>query len=595
MKPASCRAEVTAYSRRINRRGIFHTIHAIRWRIGVALHKRYLRFQDWSGLYSYQDWSQFYEKKKLMEPADSPEICISIIIKATKSNLNQVKDTFEALILQSHRNWEAYLILEQVENKLDFPVDIQDEPRIHLIENPIHPAWKAGLTACKGDWVVYLNSGDALAADALANVAHDIKTNPSATVIYSDTDRLSQNDLIRYSPSFWPDFSPELLLSVNYLQSAFLQRTDLSKAAEKTDDLEDALLRCVEEASKIIHIPHVLCHQRDGQDNTWLEDAFQPDNLVAHLERIGLKGVTSQTSSSSGSMHFSWEFNDPLISIIILTRDKVELLKRCLDSIFKYTSYPNYEIILVENNSREKATFEYYEQLKSIPGVKVLAHHLPFNYSSFNNWGAKNSAGEVLLFINNDIQCFERGWLEEMVLWTCRAEIGVVGAKLLYPSGAIQHAGLVVGLEGHANHIFAGKAESYCGLFGTDEWYRDYSAVTGACMMMRQEVFDQLGGFDEQYSLAFNDIELCLRAIEAGYRVVYTPFARLFHLEGATRSGLKPSGDIQLAYQHLKTLIEQGDPYYNPNLSLSLRVPTLRRPDEMPALKRLEQILEYES
>ena len=198
-----------------------------------------------------------------------------------------------------------------------------------------------------------------------------------------------------------------------------------------------------------------------------------------------------------------------------------------------------------------------------------------------------------MLFLNNDIEAIDPIWLEEMVRWASRPEVGVVGGKLLYPNRTIQHAGLVVGMEGHANHVFAGCQESYSGLFGSTEWYRDYSAVTGACMMMRRNVFEQVGGFNEAYHLAFNDIEICLRTIQAGYRVVYTPFARLVHHEGATRSTYKPSTDIKLATHHLKPLIQQGDPFYNPNLSLMNRIPTLRRHDEVPSLQRLEMITKY--
>jgi GT2 family glycosyltransferase len=280
--------------------------------------------------------------------------------------------------------------------------------------------------------------------------------------------------------------------------------------------------------------------------------------------------------------------------MIILNRDRVGLLKRCIDSILSETTYPHYEIILVENNSQNQATFAYYYHLSTLPQIKVFEYNQPFNYSAFNNWGVQHTSGDLLLFFNNDIECIDSGWLDEMVRWSTRPDIGIVGAKLLYPNGTIQHAGLVVGLEGHANHIFAGNNEGYNGLFGSVEWIREYSAVTGACMMMRRSVFDQIGGFDENYSLAFNDIEICLRAILAGYRVVYTPFARLVHHEGATRSNYKPSADIKLAYQHLKPLIEQGDPFYNPNLSRLLRTPTYRRSGEISPVERLNQILEYE-
>jgi GT2 family glycosyltransferase len=590
MKSTPSGSEESSKSNHKQRLGIIRTLRSIPWRIGMALNKGYLRFQDWSGLFSYQDWYQIFEQTKL-EDGDMPNFYISIIIKVTASNLHLYKDTCDSLIQQSYTNWEGYLILDDGA-KAELPGMVQDEPRIKWITDPDTPSWKAGLDVVKGDWVVFMNSGDTLSADALAIIARLAMENPSAMLIYPDSDRLSENKLTRHNPRFWPDWSPDLLLSVNYLGSAFFRYSELSKTAKKTTDLETALLLCVEMGRQIIHIPRVLYHHRENQAKPWLEDSFNTDSLLAHLERIGLKEVAVQTSSPR-PVQFTWEFGKPLISIIILTHDKVELLKQCLDSIFRETSYQNFEVILVENNSHNAETFAYYEMLTSNPRVKVLVRNFPFNFSEFNNWGVQHSTGEILLFLNNDIHCFEPGWMEELARWATRPEIGVVGAKLLYANGAIQHAGLVIGLEGHANHIFAKKAEGYQSMFGTDDWYRDYSAVTAACMMMRRNVFEQIGGFNEHYSLAFNDIELCQRTITAGYRVVYTPFARLIHREGATRVKQIPVKDIQLAYHQLKPLINLGDPYYNPNLSLLSRVPTLRRPGEIPAVKRLEQILKY--
>jgi GT2 family glycosyltransferase len=181
-------------------------------------------------------------------------------------------------------------------------------------------------------------------------------------------------------------------------------------------------------------------------------------------------------------------------------------------------------------------------------------------------------------------------WLDELVQWAERREIGAVGAKLLYPDGTIQHAGIVVGMEGHGSHVFMGQREGYTGLFGSVDWYRDVSAITGACLMMRREVFEKIGAFDEDYLLVFNDIEICVRVLAHGYRVVYNPFARLIHYEGKSRGRYIPPDDIRLGYEHLKDIVAQGDSYYNPNLSYAVRVPTLRRTWEEDRLQRLETI-----
>ena len=296
---------------------------------------------------------------------------------------------------------------------------------------------------------------------------------------------------------------------------------------------------------------------------------------------------------SSGEAQATWSFDEKLVSIIIPTRDKAAVLKRCLDSIFNQTRYRRFEIILVENNSQQAETLAYYQQLKSIPEVRLLEFPGTFNYSAANNLGARQALGEWLLFLNNDIEIIDPGWLEELCRWVSRPEVGAVGAKLLYPDGRIQHAGIIVGMEGHASHVFAGVKEGYSGLFGSVNWYRDNSAVTGACLAVRREVFEGVSGFDEGYVLAFSDVDICQRILQQGYRVVYTPFARLVHHEGMTRKRYIPAQDIRRGAEHLERVVKQGDPYYNPNLSYAVRIPTLKRPREEEPIVRLEKIVRF--
>jgi GT2 family glycosyltransferase len=239
------------------------------------------------------------------------------------------------------------------------------------------------------------------------------------------------------------------------------------------------------------------------------------------------------------------------------------------------TSYRNFEILIVDTGSTERTTRDYYASLTASPQIRIVDHPGPFNFSAANNAGAERATGRMLLFLNNDTEPLEPDWLEEMVRWAERPEIGIVGAKLLYPDGTIQHAGVIVGLNGLAEHIYRYVHEGYTGVFGSVDWYRNYMAVTGACMMMRRDVFDEVGRFDEAYAVAFSDFEICLRAIEHGYRILYTPFARLLHHEGATRGQHTPPRDTRRAIDRVKSLIESGDPYFNPNLSYESPVPTL--------------------
>lgn len=594
MRLAVWGSEAANFFQHVRRGGFIHASKALAWRLRTAFYKRLLHFQDTHGWYRYSDWIRLCEVRGEPNISVNSSHRISYLIASNGKNPSYLQDTLNSLIAQTYPYWEAHLLVGDQVSRQAFTDAYVNEPRIHwsVVGNP--PSWDQAIGECTGNWLGFLNAGDTLPVYALAILISCLEADPQATIIYTDTDRLSTDGKTRHDPSFWPDWSPELLLSVNYFQRAIFHRPELQISAGKDISLEDAMLRCTEKTNRVIHIPQVLCHLRDKHENPWFTDTFQDENLIDHLERTGLKGVTVHRPAGKSSAQFSWSGEQPLVSIIIPTRDQAALLQRCIDSMLSITDYPLFEIILIENNSQRPETFAYYDQLKPNSQIRLLVHNQPFNYSAFNNWGAAQSSGELLLFMNNDLECTDPGWLAEMVRWARLPDIGIVGAKLLYPNATIQHAGLVVGLEGHANHIFAGCADGYRGLFGSVDWYRDYSAVTGACMMMQRTTFDQLGGFDERYSLAFNDIEICLRARKAGYRVVYTPFARLVHHEGATRATYKPPGDIRLAYQHLKAIIEQGDPYFNPNLSASVRIPSLHRPKEQSSLTQLDLILAYE-
>lgn len=593
MKWALWGSDVRIFFQQIKQQGFSHAIRAALWRLNMALTKKYIQAQDRFGWYRYQDWIRDVETTQRIPPENNSHPHLFLYILFSSSPPSFLKATLESLLTQSYSNWDAYVYTVDSETLGQYINAYADETHIHWRLSPAIPLHIKTDLESPGDWLGFLNAGDTFPSVGLAYFVSEMETHPSASIIYSDTDMLSPDGTTRHSPSFWPDWSPELLLSVNYLKQALFRRDILIKDSSDDTDLEESVLRGIELSDQIVHIPHVLCHIRDGQISPWFGDNFRHKSLVAYLEGTGRQDIKITTSPVTNSPHVTWSISHPLVSIVILTRDHVMVLEQCIESIFSKTTYTQFEIILVENNSQEKETFSYYEQLKAKPQVKLLVYDQVFNYSAFNNWGAKHAQGDLLLFLNNDIECIDPDWLDEMVRWASRPDIGVVGAQLLYPNHTIQHAGLVIGLEGHANHVFAGCRETYNGLFGSTEWYRDYSAVTGACMMLRRAVFEQIGGFDEDYSLAFNDVELCMRLIQAGYRVMYTPFARLIHHEGATRAGYKPQSDIKLASQHLRQRIEQGDPFYNSNLSLLRRVPTLRRRGEPSALQKLDQITKY--
>jgi len=384
-----------------------------------------------------------------------------------------------------------------------------------------------------------------------------------------------------------------MLLSANYLMHSVIRRSLVAEVGGFDPDFDgtqdwDLLFRCTEQTERIFHVPKVLYHWRSHRFSASKGRSVperQARCVEAHLSRIGI--VEPKASfPKPGFLRVAWPTQQKKVSIIIPTRDKVRYLRTCLDSIMHGTAYPSFEVILVDTGSERRETRHYYESLRRDPRISLVDYRGPFNYSLVNNLGASHATGEIFLFLNNDVKALEADWLEEMARWAERPEIGAVGAKLLYPDGTIQHAGVIMGMQGLCSHVFWDLPEGYCGVFGCIDWYRNYMAVTGACMMMRREVFEAVGGFNEEYQLVFSDIEICLQIVAKGYRVVYTPYARLVHYEGKSRANHIPLQDYQTAYRRLRPYVEAGDPYYNPNLSYIY-------PKPAPVLRGEEHRLQY--
>jgi GT2 family glycosyltransferase len=453
----------------------------------------------------------------------------------------------------------------------------------------------------EGDFIAILDHDDVLAPNMLFEVASALNADRMVDVVYYDEDKLSEDGTHRHSPFFKPDWAPEMLLAANYLTHAVYRRALVQEvggfdlAFEGAQDW-DLAFKVTERTNRVVHIPKVLYHWRQVVGSTagaFNAKAYVFENQLRcvqdHLHRSGLKQVETRFEAP-GYLRALWPPASKKVSIIIPTRDKVDYLKRTIDSLLRHTDYPAFEIILVDNDSSQPETLKYYEKLRLDSRVTILDYREKFNFSRANNIGARHAAGEILLFLNNDMEILHADWLEEMVRWAERPEIGVVGAKLLYPDNTIQHAGVIVGMEGHASHVFYGAREKEGGVFGSVDWYRNFTAITGACMMLRREVFESIGGFDEKYILAFSDIELCIRAIDHGYRVMYTPYARLHHYEGRSRGDHIPSNDIRVGIEDFKPLVERGDPYFNPNLSYLERMPTVAPLDEEDRLFRLLRV-----
>jgi GT2 family glycosyltransferase len=344
----------------------------------------------------------------------------------------------------------------------------------------------------------------------------------------------------------------------------------------------DLILRAVENARCVAHIPKILYHWRAWSESTASSSDAKPyanDSgkraLQEHFNRVGLSAqIEDGYSSTFYRVHYQ-RLNTPLISIIIPNHDHAKDLKLCIDSILQKTSYPNIEIILVENESKEQKTFNLYEQLKRDARIRIVKWDQPFNYSHVNNWAVTQANGEVILFLNNDTQVINGDWLEEMLQFAMRPDVGAVGAKLYYPDESIQHAGVIVGLGGVAGHSHKYYPRQHPGYFRRLETVQNISAVTAACLMVRKQIFQEVNGFDETYALAFGDVDLCLSILKKGYLNVWTPYAELYHHESKTR-GVEDTLEKKKRFTNETNYfkhkwaerLSSGDPYYNPNLSL---------------------------
>jgi O-antigen biosynthesis protein len=577
--------------------------------------------KDRDELYTYKLWYMKNEPSGIelegqKELADEFEYrpLISIITPVYNTPLFVLEETIKSVINQTYDNWEMCLVdgkskdenIRKTLNRL-----AQGDRRIkikYLNQNfGISGNSNEALKLANGDFIALLDHNDMLAPFALFDVVEVLNKNRNLDFIYSDRDLVTKDGAHRYKPSFKPDWSPDIMLSANYLTHISVIRKNLVDGiggfAPEMDGAQDwdLFLKITENTDKIFHIPKILYHCRDLESSCWTNGAnakpyifkVQCAAIQNHLSRIGLLG-TVIFNSTTGCLKIRWQIKKNYkVSIIIPTRDNKEMLKCCVDSIFIKSTYKNYELILIDTGSIRSETFKYYEDISKNENVRIINYDMPFNYSRVNNTAAKHASGEILLFLNDDTEVISPGWIEELLGWVEQEDIGAVGAKLLKPDKRIQHAGVIIGLQGFAGHLFAGAVEDHMGIFGSCEWYRNYLAVTGACIMIRRALFEKIKGFNETFELNGSDVELCLRLRNSGYRIVYTPFAKLIHYEGATREKyIKhiPQIDFETSYNYYKPYIDGGDPYYNVNLSLWSTIPCIKSPDEKDVADFVDEV-----
>ena len=520
---------------------------------------------------------------------------ISLITPTYNTPETFLIEMIESVLAQTYANWELCIAdgashAPHVKDLLSRYARQDARIKVSFLPGNLGIAGNSNVAVglASGEWIGLLDHDDVLAPFALFEVVQFLNRQPATEYVYSDEDRLSEDGAMRHAPQFKPDWSPDTLRSTNYpthfsvFKRALLERVGGLRTGFEGSQDYDLILRATEQARAIGHIPKVLYHwrmhdhslARDPLSKTSVYDAAQRA-LQEHLVRTGRPGIVEQ-AEILGFYKITYSLKiTPLVSIIIPNQDHADDLQRCLSSILKKSSYRNFEVLLVENGSKRPETFALYAQFTGEARVRLLEWPHPFNYSAVNNFAAQQAAGEVLLFLNNDTQVITPDWLERMLEHAIRPEIGAVGAKLYYPDGTIQHAGVIIGLKSIAGHCFLAFPANNAGYMGRLKIIQNLSAVTAACFMMRSEVFHEVGGFDESYELAFNDADLCLNIRQKNYLIVWTPYAELYHYESKTR-GCDHAPEKQQRFDREKArfqqkwqrFLEQGDPYYNPNLTL---------------------------
>ena len=540
---------------------------------------------------------------------------ISVLMPTYNPKTEWLIEAIESVRSQIYPHWELCIADDASPDPAVRPVlerYAQLDPRIKIVVRPknghISAASDSALELVTGEWVALLDHDDILPDHALFWVAHTINAQPDVRMIYSDEDKTDETGR-RFEPYFKSDWNPDLFYSHNmfshlgvYHTALFRQVGGFRKGLEGAQDY-DLALRCLEQIqpSQICHIPRVLYQWRVHAESTALSADSKPYAMIAgeraineHFARTGVQGSVKLIGHGYEAS-YTLPANPPLVTIVIPTRNGLDLLKQCLDSIFTKTTYANYDILIVDNGSDDAATLAYLKDLTVSPkhgkNISVIRDDSPFNYSRLNNLAVQQAKGEVIALLNNDIEVISPNWLSEMVSHALRPGVGAVGAKLFYPNGTLQHGGVTLGVGGVAAHAHRLLPKGHFGYMGRAVLTQSFSAVTAACLVIRKATYQQVGGLNEvELAVGYNDVDFCLRVREAGFRNVWTPLAELYHHESATRGSdlaevNKARLDTEVAYmkQRWGDLL-QNDPAYSPNLTLGGDDFSFAWPSRAPAL-----------
>lgn len=458
----------------------------------------------------------------------------------------------------------------------------------------------ACLEMATGDYIGLFDHDDLLHPAALHEVMRAI-CEQDADFIYTDENTFHEKPEDAFCPHFKPDYAPDTLRSYNYIchftvfSKALLDEVGTFRGEFDGSQDYDMVLRLTEKASKIVHIPEILYFWRAHSGSTAGDISAKPYTMDAarralgeHLDRVGLVGEVEDSSIPS-TYRIKYTISGcPKVSIVIPNMDHADTLRTCISSILEKTTYENFEIVIIENNSRKEETFAYYDELKTDPRIQIVTWEGKFNYSAINNFGVREAAtGEYILLLNNDIEVITPDWLQEMLMFAQRPDVGAVGAMLYYPDDTIQHAGVVLGIGGVAGHAHKYFPRGDFGYMSRATIAQDLSVVTAACVMLPRTVWDEVGGLDETFEVAFNDVDLCMRIRKAGYLIVWTPYAELYHYESKSRGAedtpekkKRFEGEVRRFQARWKSELAAGDPYYNPNLTLVREDFSVKRENE---------------
>lgn len=539
---------------------------------------------------TYQHWIKTKEPQLLLSYPIEIKIKFSIVFPLQNNKLS-ISRTIDSLISQHYKNWELLIICDTTTTK-----NHNDSRIVYITDHALQTLsekWHIGQEQATGEWIILAHEGMIFSPHTLLEMTIAIQKNPKVKLIYSDEDALTKNSQ-RCDPHFKSDFNPDLFYSISYIGTAFASNTTMINTIGKTSRSThqciayDLIIRIWEYMgnNSIYHIPKILFHF-EKTDKNYYDKECELHILKEHFTRIS-QSVTITQGLHPEIHRLHWQLPNllPLVSIIIPTRDHLDILQTCVESIQQKTTYPNYEIIIVDNQSQANETIHYFDQLSQNDHIKILRYDEAFNYSAINNFAVTQTKGEVIVLMNNDVEVISSNWLDEMVSHVIRADIGCVGAMLYYPDNTIQHAGVILGLGDVAGHAHKYVTRGSSGYFHRACCVQNFAAVTAACLAVRKRVYEEVAGLnDKNLTVAYNDVDFCLKVQRLGYRNLWTPYAELYHHESKSR-GKEDTPDkkdrviSEIAYMHANWLDSiTYDPHYNPSLTKIAEQFQIRRMD----------------